>query len=31
MFLQPQHFQQQDRYVTRSLDARLRQSVAYPW
>jgi type VI secretion system protein ImpJ len=31
MFLQPQHFQQQDRYVTRSLDARLRQAVAYPW
>lgn len=31
MFLQPQHFQQQDRYVTRSIDARLRLSVAYAW
>ena len=31
MFLQPQHFQQQDRYVTRSIDARLRLSVGYAW
>ncbi len=31
MFLQPQHFQQQDRYVTRAIDARFRQSVGYAW
>ncbi len=31
MFLQPQHFQQQDRFVTRGIEARLRLSVAYPW
>ncbi len=31
MFLQPQHFQQQDRYVTRSTDARFRLSVSFPW
>jgi type VI secretion system protein ImpJ len=31
MFLQPQHFQQQDRYVTRSSDNRFRLSLAFPW
>ena len=31
MFLQPQHFQQQDRYLTRLIDARLRHSVGYAW
>jgi len=31
MFLQPQHFQQQDRYVTRAVDARFRLSVGYAW
>ena len=31
MFLQPQHFQQQDRYVTRAMDTRLRLSIGYGW
>ena len=31
MFLQPQHFQQQDRYVGRQLEGRLSSSVAWPW
>ena len=31
MFLQPQHFQQQDRYVTRAMDTRLRLSIGYAW
>lgn len=31
MFLQPQHFQQQDRYVTRGIDTRFRMSSGYPW
>ena len=30
MFLQPQHFQQQDRFVARLVDARLGQAVPYP-
>ncbi len=31
MFLQPQHFQQQDRFNARQLDGRLAASVAWPW
>ncbi len=31
MFLQPQHFQQQDRYVGRQVDGRLAALVAWPW
>ena len=31
MFLQPQHFQQQDRYVGRAMQARLVRGLAYPW
>jgi type VI secretion system protein ImpJ len=31
MFLQPQHFQQQDRYVGRQLEGRLSSSVPWPW
>lgn len=31
MFLQPQHFQQQDRYFSRHVDARLGSTVAYPF
>ena len=31
MFLQPQHFQQQDRHINRGVDARFRLSIAYPW
>ena len=31
MFLQPQHFQQQDRHVARLVDGRVGMSFAYPW
>ena len=31
MFLQPQHFQQQDRYVGRQLEGRLSSSTPWPW
>ena len=31
MFLQPQHFQQQDRYVGRQLEGRLSSSLPWPW
>jgi type VI secretion system protein ImpJ len=31
MFLQPQHFQQQDRYLGRQLEGRLTSSLAWPW
>ena len=31
MFLQPQHFQQQDRYVGRQLEGRLSSTVPWPW
>ncbi|MGQ0697771.1 MAG: type VI secretion system baseplate subunit TssK [Panacagrimonas sp.] len=31
MFLQPQHFQQQDRYVERTLENRVGEIAAYPW
>lgn len=31
MFLQPQHFQQQDRYLTRLVESRLHQSVGHSW
>ncbi len=31
MFLQPQHFQQQDRHNVRVLDARIAMSLNYPW
>ena len=31
LFLQPQHFQQQDRYVMRAMEARFRSSIAYAW
>jgi len=31
MFLQPQHFQQQDRYVGRQLEGRLSSAVPWPW
>ena len=31
MFLQPQHFQQQDRFVSRLVDARVGLAAAHPW
>ena len=31
MFLQPQHFQQQDRHAARQLDARVGAGLAWPW
>lgn len=31
MFLQPQHFQQQDRFVARQLDTRFAAGLAWPW
>ncbi len=31
MFLQPQHFQQQDRYLTRLLDGRIAPAAPYGW
>ncbi len=31
MFLQPQHFQQQDRHINRGVDSRFRLSTPYPW
>ena len=31
MFLQPQHFQQQDRFLSRVIDARANALHAYPW
>lgn len=31
MFLQPQHFQQQDRYIAHAMELRARLSGAYPW
>lgn len=31
MFLQPQHFQQQDRYIARQLDGRFAATVGWPW
>jgi type VI secretion system protein ImpJ len=31
MFLQPQHFQQQDRFVARQLDGRVASVAAWPW
>jgi len=31
MFLQPQHFQQQDRFVGRQLDGRINTSLPWPW
>jgi type VI secretion system protein ImpJ len=31
MFLQPQHFQQQDRFAGRQLDGRIAATVAWPW
>jgi len=31
MFLQPQHFQQHDRYLAHQLDARLAASLGYGW
>ncbi len=31
MFLQPQHFQQQDRFVGRQLDGRFATTVPWPW
>jgi len=31
MFLQPQHFQQQDRYISRQLEGRLSSAIAWPW
>jgi type VI secretion system protein ImpJ len=31
MFLQPQHFQQQDRYLTRLLDARVQAAAGHGW
>lgn len=31
MFLQPQHFQQQDRFLGRQADARIAASVPWPW
>jgi type VI secretion system protein ImpJ len=31
MFLQPQHFQQQDRFLGRQLDARIASAVPWPW
>lgn len=31
MFLQPQHFQQQDRFLARQLDGRLAAAAPWPW
>jgi type VI secretion system protein ImpJ len=31
MFLQPQHFQQQDRYAARQLDTRIGSAFGWPW
>jgi type VI secretion system protein ImpJ len=31
MFLQPQHFQQQDRYQARLLESRMRQTLGHSW
>ncbi len=31
MFLQPQHFQQQDRFVGRQLEGRIATTLAWPW
>lgn len=31
MFLQPQHFQQQDRFLTRLVESRVRQGVGHAW
>ena len=31
MFLQPQHFQQQDRYAGRQLDGRFAATIPWPW
>ena len=31
MFLQPQHFQQQDRHIDRLVDARVGLAAAHPW
>ncbi len=31
MFLQPQHFQQQDRFVSRQVDGRTAATIAWPW
>jgi len=31
MFLQPQHFQQQDRHTDRQIEGRLSSAVAWPW
>ena len=31
MFLQPQHFQQQDRYAARQLEGRIAAGLAWPW
>jgi type VI secretion system protein ImpJ len=31
MFLQPQHFQQQDRYAARQLDGRIAAGLPWPW
>ena len=31
MFLQPQHFQQQDRYAARQLEGRIAASLPWPW
>ena len=31
MFLQPQHFQQQDRYIGRQLEGRLSSALPWPW
>ncbi len=31
MFLQPQHFQQQDRFAARQLDGRIATTTAWPW
>ncbi len=31
MFLQPQHFQQQDRFIHRQLEGRLSSTVPWPW
>ena len=31
MFLQPQHFQQQDRFSARQLDGRWRATTPWPW
>ncbi|MDE2368841.1 MAG: type VI secretion system baseplate subunit TssK [Burkholderiales bacterium] len=31
MFLQPQHFQQQDRYLARQLESRIAAALPWPW